>query len=263
MDVFFDNLQVSHTRGKILEENHYYPFGLLQQGISSKALTGFAENKYKYNGIEYNNDLDLNSYDAFYRNLDPQIGRWKQIDSKSEERLSWTPYNSMRNNPISNIDPLGDLDDDYKLTKNGNIELVRKTNDNFDRLYATNKEGEILKNKSITLDKEILNSKVTNSFVSEGKIYTYDIYKIDNQKLGANSNTFFEFAANNSNVEWSILKFNLSYGTDIVATTHNKTAEAGALAYLRGTARLDKYSSLLEFSHSHPCLLYTSPSPRD
>jgi RHS repeat-associated protein len=50
-------------------------------GISSKAMNfGAPENKYKFNGIEQNEDLDLNMYDAFYRNFDPQIGRWWQID---------------------------------------------------------------------------------------------------------------------------------------------------------------------------------------
>jgi RHS repeat-associated protein len=59
----------------------HYPFGLTMAGISSRAA-GKLENKYKYNGIEFENDLDLNVYDANLREPDPQIGRWWQIDPK-------------------------------------------------------------------------------------------------------------------------------------------------------------------------------------
>ena|GEM_PF-2602098 len=107
--VFFDNLQVVHTRGPILEETHYYPFGLTMTGISSKANSfGGVENKKKYNGIEYDDDLGLNIYEAFYRNYDPQLGRFNQVDPKIESAESVSPYIAMLNNPIRYSDPLGD-----------------------------------------------------------------------------------------------------------------------------------------------------------
>ncbi|MFT3945335.1 MAG: RHS repeat-associated core domain-containing protein [Agriterribacter sp.] len=71
-------------------------------------LNNAPENKRKYNGIEFNEDLDLDIYDAYYRNLDPQVGRWWQIDPEIESMEAWSPYASNFDNPISNSDPLGD-----------------------------------------------------------------------------------------------------------------------------------------------------------
>ncbi|WP_305068369.1 RHS repeat domain-containing protein, partial [Longitalea luteola] len=109
IDVFFDNLQVTHLPGPVLEETHYYPFGLTMAGISSKALGyGEPENKLKYNGIEKEDGLDIEMYDAQLRELDPQIGRWWEIDPKIEDLEMWSPYASNFNNPIRFSDPLGD-----------------------------------------------------------------------------------------------------------------------------------------------------------
>lgn len=106
--VYFDNLMFTHERGRILEETHYYPFGLTMNGISSKSA-GTILNLYKYNGIELFNDFEINYSCALYRTLDFQIGRFIQIDPLVSYNES--SYVSMGNNPILNKDWLGDYFD--------------------------------------------------------------------------------------------------------------------------------------------------------
>ena len=121
VNVFFDNLQVVHTRSAILEETHYYPFGLIMQGISSKALNGIADNKYKFNdgtelnSKEFSDGSGLELYETPFRGYDPQIGRFWQIDAMAGDYEECSPYIYSFNNPISFNDPTG-LDPERGLT---------------------------------------------------------------------------------------------------------------------------------------------------
>jgi RHS repeat-associated protein len=104
IDVFFDNLQVTHIRGALAEETHYYPFGLTM-GISSKALNfGNPENKYKFVKQLLDDDLGLNLYQFKFRNHDPQIGRFIEIDPLANDYEYNSTYAYAENRVINGID---------------------------------------------------------------------------------------------------------------------------------------------------------------
>jgi len=89
---------------EFIQEQSYYPFGL--QHAPLPAISG-TQNKYQYNGKEFNDELGLNELDYGARFYMSDIGRWGAIDPLAEKYRSYSTYNYVLNNPLKFIDPDG------------------------------------------------------------------------------------------------------------------------------------------------------------
>jgi len=96
----------SASTNDILQESHYYPFGLGYEGpwlMNDVAR----DNKYQYNGKELNDDFGLNWYAYGARYYDPAIGRFTGADPIADKFAWVSPYNYAENEPIAHIDLWG------------------------------------------------------------------------------------------------------------------------------------------------------------
>ncbi len=88
---------------EILQENHYYPFGMEMEG-PWEDVSGTIENDYLYNGKELNEDFGLNWYAYGARMYDPAVGRFTGVDPISDQFPHVSTYNYAENEPVAHID---------------------------------------------------------------------------------------------------------------------------------------------------------------
>jgi RHS repeat-associated protein len=131
------NIRLSYTQDPqtgalaILEEQHYYPFGLQHKNYNSditkidllpeqnneKGLKEAAPPSvplqnpgymYKFQGQELEVEFGKNTYAYQWRDYDPAIGRFNKIDRFAEKYYSVTPYHFSANNPVFFMEINGD-----------------------------------------------------------------------------------------------------------------------------------------------------------
>ena len=144
----------------ILEEDHYYPYGLKHEGynplheivgidgqvgtiilMQANAVLGDSY-KYKFGGMEYSDEFDINTYDFGARNYDPALGRWMNMDPLAEMMRRHSPYNYAFNNPIFWIDPDGmrprDSSDGYTPRSSGTAKSTATERYDFGSIQSDN-----------------------------------------------------------------------------------------------------------------------------
>ena len=110
--VYFNDLTISHSTSVLKEENHFYPFGLLMEGITPVVAANGSINKYKFSDKEFQPELGLNQYDFSARFYDPVIGRFNVIDPFADFAGDFTSYRYAFDNPVSITDRTGLFEDD-------------------------------------------------------------------------------------------------------------------------------------------------------
>jgi RHS repeat-associated protein len=86
---------------EVLQENHYYPFGMTMGGLNFAAGL---ENRFLYQGKEITSNFNLWWSDFHARRFDSQLGRWHVPDPIGQFS---SPYVGMGNNPVIFTDPDG------------------------------------------------------------------------------------------------------------------------------------------------------------
>jgi RHS repeat-associated protein len=114
--------------------------------IGQGGKVGVGSERYRYNGKELNEELELYDYGA--RWYDPSIARWTSVDPLADQFAAHSPYHYAYNNPLRFIDPDGRSADDIIL--NGNTPEERQEAFNVlkqltnDKLTYDRETGEVL-----------------------------------------------------------------------------------------------------------------------
>jgi RHS repeat-associated protein len=187
---------------EILEEDHYYPFGLKHQGYNAEnyvfaTLGGgpvqliptnpnvLETYKYKFNSREYDSSFGLNVTEMDFRQYDNTLGRFNIMDEMAELAYEVTPFRFGFNNPNFFSDPTGlweEIEGGYRTTDEDEIARFigyLKYNEGADK----NIEGMMNFIKEDIAFFESFDSGVSLStaYVKNGKITDYSVHRMKNE----------------------------------------------------------------------------------
>jgi len=221
----------------VANATQYAPYGEEIKNYVASSNRG----RYKFTEKERDTETAYDYFGARYYNN--KLGTWLSVDPLAEKYPGWNPYNYSLNNPTTNIDIFGMDVDDYKVNKDGDISLINKTDDKNDVLYATNEDGTIDEDKSITVKKGTLNNISTaQSATNPGENFTY--MKVSGDKQAG---ALFEFLAINTNVEWSQTKYGAN--SNYISTSHNMRDDYSGSSLIKSL--IENNYTLRESIHSH------------
>jgi len=221
-----------------LEEMHYYPFGMLMEGLT----VSVSSNKYMFNKIERNEEFGLNLDLAFFRSFDPAIGRWWQVDPRPNVSLS--PYCGLEDNPISLSDHLGDTTRVY-TTHGKYVGTINDSKENQEHFVSLLKKGVKDQRRLIKeANKSDKTADAAATIVRRGSKYFIgsktrnDLSKISTKSVSENKERLYALSYTSNDKELR--------ATDLTSEVSNRSNE-----HLDGSESAAAIQSFIENSNSN------------
>ena len=269
--VYFIDLTIAHITSVLKEENHFYPYGLLMEGITPVVAANGSINKYKFSDSELQLELGLNQYDFSARFYDPVIGRFNVIDPFADFAASFTSYRYAFDNPVSYNDPSGlweeneTGDNDDESDHNGGFNLLRDyyhSNYNYEEEENyKNKPNDEFNDREETAFEELLNENSENENSQEDSDKEEDKNIIYQRTNETRESTTGKFSISGTNISGYFLEpagpstTTPDLDRRIPAGTYKLTLNVGKKAGLR------LYNSQVPFKRA--ILIHRGNSPDD
>lgn len=220
---------VIDDKGYLVEVNDYYPYGALMNTLADNP----SRQPYKYGTKELDRTAGLDLYDSHARQYDPILGRTTTIDPRSDIYFPISHYAWCAGNPVNYIDPDGM--DIFQLDTIGQFHLEKPDDKNYDIVMGEN-------GATLRVEKGFLNPIFQIEFNISERV---TLYKTSNP---VNAKRYFEFFADNSRVEWSVLY--KRGGETYIGTSNLQTRDytVGVLQKMYP----DLINMIERFDHSHP-----------
>src|SRR5690606_37690765 len=121
---------ITNLGGEINQHMEYLPFGEL---LVEEHLNSY-NSPFKFNAKEF--DAETGNYYYGARYYSPKYNLMLSVDQMYDLYPSFSPYACTLQNPVRYVDPTGmfveSADHEYKIEKNGEVNLINHTDDDFD-----------------------------------------------------------------------------------------------------------------------------------
>ena len=186
-------------------------YGVLFEFIENAANQFFrTTSPFTFSAKEKDSETGFSYFGSRYYSSDLSI--WLSVDPQASKYPHQSNYVYCSNNPIKVIDPNGE--DEWDLEKDGTLSQRANGRTDVDIVHAKDKNGNDVERyyKAGSIN---FNAQCEERYDNQVGWFTSDMMEFNDSEIAAD---FFEFAADNSDVEWGL---KISPDKSIVGTSHD------------------------------------------